>query len=452
MTYLRLLLLSALWLPAPMSVATPDTPKPGDVLPALDALKASLAQSKTGLSLTLENAYYYAGWIPRGFITGVLRIRPGLLPGAPLTQQQWQDGAYYREGLYYLPGLTEWGARYRATRYDQRKLLEAANQDYSGTAEIGFGRFLGSTFDPGVLILVGLLFSWLRHRLRLRRLRRRELAEMADNYRGPDPYPPTAGPHAPLMPMPELDTEPEPGPEPRPDLVRPPTSTSAPAGTQKPEPNPGARQAHVVTEPGASPITPPPPPAEPKPPEPVMPTTDTTAEPAETPFAAFQRYRSEADQGSLDAQYRLAVMLGNGTGTDANAEQASHWFRKAAEGGHAQAQFELARHLLHGTGLLADEHAAALWLEQAAQQGLTEAKLNLATLYARGLGVTGNPDTALDWLRQAAADHDADAEELLGSVYRHGWLGLSPDPAKAGFWQQRALADQAMTQTVIGTA
>lgn len=415
-------------------------------MPAIDQLRADLSQSKTGFDLTLKNAGYYAGWIPRGFVTAVINMRPDLLPGASLDKQTWLDGPYFREGLYYRPGITEWGARHIAARFDLRKNLEAANQDYSGTAEIGFGRFLGSAVDPMLILLVILLFTWIRKIVRKFRLKRNEIREMADAHQ-------YAGIHPDFQPFPEypqpqpieVTDDPE-EPPPAPATGEPPTTFATDRAPTPPpiDPTPARPpQRPTVALPESEPAPAPAPAPAPTvaPSKPSQPPGITSA-PENKLFTAFQTHRAWAEKGSTDDQFLLANLYRQGSGVDASPEQASHWYRKAAEAGHAQAQYELAQRLFHGIGMLPDEHAAALWLQQAAQQGLVDAKINLATLYARGLGIAADPEQALHWLKSAAEDGDADADDLLATAYRMGWLGLDQDPEQSDFWQQRAIDDR----------
>jgi len=138
----RLLLVLSLLLPLLIpasSVAAPPEAAPKSALPAIDQLKQNVLLSQRGLGLMLQNARFYAGWVPRGFITAALRYRPSLLPGKPLSEEQWQDSGWQREGIGYIPGITDWGARYMAQRADQTEALTEANWDLGGSARVGFG-------------------------------------------------------------------------------------------------------------------------------------------------------------------------------------------------------------------------------------------------------------------------------------------------------------------------
>ena len=62
--------------------------------------------------------------------------------------------------------------------------------------------------------------------------------------------------------------------------------------------------------------------------------------------AAAPVLRRFAEQGDIDAQYRLAFMLEHGLGVKTDLEGAVHWYAKAAEQGDLAAQFNL----LHAAG------------------------------------------------------------------------------------------------------
>lgn len=427
MTLTQKLLLIPLLLATAATAAPPEAP-PKDALPPVDQLRQDLTKSARGFDLTLQNARFYAGWIPRGFITAMLRYRPQILPGQPLAEKQWQDGPWFREGMKYLPGITDWGAQYMAERHDAREALKRANWDFTGSARIGFGRFLGFAVDPTILGILITLLGGLRGRLHRRRLRRQELAAIHRDHQLRGGYPPSSPP---LPPHFAERSEPQPPADPEPTHN---------LGALRSAPIPRHADASD-TDRNIAPDTAPPTPEHSDP-------ATTSATPAETAaatppqnsFTAFQACQNRAEAGAAEDQFQLATLFRRGIGVEASAHQARHWYQRAAEQGHAQAQYELARQLFHGIGSLPDEHAAAVWMEQAAQQGLTDAKLNLATLYARGRGVVADNDTALYWLKQAAEEHDADAAELMATANDQGWLGLPPDSEAAASW--RAIAQQ----------
>ncbi len=410
---------------------------PATAQPAIDRISATYRQSSDGVDVALRTARYYAGWIPRGFLTAMFKNRPDLLPGRSMSRQDWEKSGYYRDGLRYINGLTLWGARHRAERFDQKQAIDEAGQAFVGTPVVALGRFLGLAADPMAILAAFSLIAWLRRLPARRRLRQQARASYFEPDFSPDLHYPErvgAGPsnanqRAPQPPRAAPDSTLNNGLAPASVPLTGPAIQPAAAG------NGGGRasgRGAGVTEPFfAVP--------------PVLPTTAVAADqPAlrETPFTAYQVCRDAAEAGSAKHQFQLAGMFRHGRGVNPSREEATYWFRRAAESGHAQAQFELARRLIQGIGVLPDEHAAAMWLEQAAYRGLTDARFNLATLYASGRGVDRDPAAARRWLEESANDGDADAGDLLRHVFEHGCLDLDPDPERARYWQRRADADR----------
>jgi len=84
---------------------------------------------------------------------------------------------------------------------------------------------------------------------------------------------------------------------------------------------------------------------------------------------ALQWYQEPAENGDVDAQYKLGEMYFWGCGVQQNYEQAAHWYRKAADGGDARAQADLGWLCLHGRGVPPDDALAVHWFQLAADGG-----------------------------------------------------------------------------------
>lgn len=118
--------------------------------------------------------------------------------------------------------------------------------------------------------------------------------------------------------------------------------------------------------------------------------------------AAYQLYKPSAEQGSAEAQYRLALMHKFGWGAERDHGIAARWFLAAAEQSHPEAQAELALYYKDGRGVARDQKLAATWFLKASQQGIGIAQLNLGRFYLSGTGVAKNPVEAYYWLTAAA--------------------------------------------------
>jgi len=84
--------------------------------------------------------------------------------------------------------------------------------------------------------------------------------------------------------------------------------------------------------------------------------------------------QEKAEQGDVEAQFKLGVAYTKGQGVSQDYTKAVEWFSKAAEQGHAISQFNLGCMYLSGRGVSQDDAKATEWLHKAAEQGNKEAK------------------------------------------------------------------------------
>lgn len=116
----------------------------------------------------------------------------------------------------------------------------------------------------------------------------------------------------------------------------------------------------------------------------------------------FQDVRKKAEQGDIDAQYRLAQMYFRGEKVPQDYSKAFQWAEKAARQNHKGAQNYLGRMYFSGLGVLQDYSSALHWFSKSAQQGNAEAQHNMGALYYNGLGVPKDPEKAVEWLCKSA--------------------------------------------------
>lgn len=126
-------------------------------------------------------------------------------------------------------------------------------------------------------------------------------------------------------------------------------------------------------------------------------------------------FRKNAEQGDKEAQFCLALLLDYKKGTDGQSE-AVEWYRKVAEQGDARAQRALGAAYATGKGVKQDFEQAAEWFRKAAELGDFAAQRNLGYLYLHGEGVEKDESEAKKWLEKAAAQGDAYATELLNEI------------------------------------
>jgi len=139
--------------------------------------------------------------------------------------------------------------------------------------------------------------------------------------------------------------------------------------------------------------------------------------------AAFERedyatalplYRSRAERGEAEAQYRVGMMLRFGWGVERDAAGAAKMFRLAADQGHAQAQAELGTMLRLGRGVPEDPREAARLLRAAAAAGVGIAQLSIGRMYRDGVGVDKDLVEAWAWFQLAGENQVMD-----GFAYRN---------------------------------
>lgn len=85
--------------------------------------------------------------------------------------------------------------------------------------------------------------------------------------------------------------------------------------------------------------------------------------------AALKPLRKAAEDGSAEAQFRLAAMYFNGHGVDQDRDEAARWFREAAIHGNREAQYILGVIYWDGRGVAKDHVSAYMWFNIASSNG-----------------------------------------------------------------------------------
>jgi len=153
--------------------------------------------------------------------------------------------------------------------------------------------------------------------------------------------------------------------------------------------------------------------------------------------AAVRWYRLAAAQGHARGQASLGFMLHTGRGTEYDVAEAIEWYRKAANQGRASAQFNLGKIHLDGEGVAADAGEAVRWFGLAAGQGYAAALTALGRLYEEGRGVERDPVRAFKLQKKAAKDRYPEGEFQLARMFAEG-IGVERDMKKAVQYYERA--------------
>jgi TPR repeat protein len=116
---------------------------------------------------------------------------------------------------------------------------------------------------------------------------------------------------------------------------------------------------------------------------------------------AYQLLYPLAEEGNVEAQYRLAIMAQNGLGMVVNEKEAERWMRAAAETGFDLAQHGLGFMYMQGECVKKDAAQAVHWFRLAAEQGLAGAQTTLGNMYEEGHGVEKDIEEAKRWYAKA---------------------------------------------------
>ena len=115
------------------------------------------------------------------------------------------------------------------------------------------------------------------------------------------------------------------------------------------------------------------------------------------PKTANEWFLKSAEQGFINAQFKIAYSYLQGRGIDRNLDKAFFWMAKCADQNDSQAMFVLAQMYDQGVGTKKDVAKEIEWLTRLAllpdekdvppERNVTSARLNLGELYLLGDGV-----------------------------------------------------------------
>ena len=173
--------------------------------------------------------------------------------------------------------------------------------------------------------------------------------------------------------------------------------------------------------------------------------TEVCVQNVETPF---EKYKREAAQGDVDAQYELGVCYYFGEGVAKNDYEALKCYKEAANRGNAKAQYALAGFYAQGRVVTQSIYTALMWYKKAAAQGYKKAEIEITRLQNNKAGqqVNNNPDinrkkndneTYFERCKREAESGNIEAQYRLGLCYKTG-EGTTKDTAKAYTWFQKA--------------
>ena len=118
--------------------------------------------------------------------------------------------------------------------------------------------------------------------------------------------------------------------------------------------------------------------------------------------------------GSVNNQYALAqAYFTGGRGLVKNVEESARWFMEPAQQGYVEAQYRLGVCYTEGQGVTQNIKKAHEWFMKAAEQGYVMAYWHLGLLFSTGTGVALSNDTAQAWFTKARTQALPNINELL---------------------------------------
>ena len=138
--------------------------------------------------------------------------------------------------------------------------------------------------------------------------------------------------------------------------------------------------------------------------------------------------------GHALAGFNLAQLILSTATTDVQRKAAFDLFLKAAQAGLPDAQYAVSQYLANGTaGIPFDEVKARGWLEKAARQNYDTAQLDLGNWLIQGKGGKKDYDTGFLWMRRAAEGGTVEAQRVLARLYYDG-IGTKGDSITGAAW------------------
>ena len=148
----------------------------------------------------------------------------------------------------------------------------------------------------------------------------------------------------------------------------------------------------------------------------------------------FGRIKELAEEGDVNAQFRLGDYYYNGCYTPTDYEKAFEWFKRASEGGHIEAMYTVGMMYLEGEIVQQDSNKALKWLKKAAEAGYLDAQYNLGVIYNKDkYDVPADSDKAIKWYIICGEQGHLEALLNLGRIYATG-QGVEKDYIKAYVW------------------
>ena len=157
---------------------------------------------------------------------------------------------------------------------------------------------------------------------------------------------------------------------------------------------------------------------------------------------------------NADAQFELGQKYHLWKYKSRNITKAKQYYKLAAEQGHLDAQYNLGL-------LLKDVKGAVYWFSLAAEKGHLDAQKKLGSMYYEGREVPHNYNEAIKWYTMAAYQSDINAQRKLGLCYieadadyvkAYAWLTMAAEQGSNMSRKKRDQISKEMTSEQIVSA
>jgi TPR repeat protein len=119
---------------------------------------------------------------------------------------------------------------------------------------------------------------------------------------------------------------------------------------------------------------------------------------------AFKLLSPIADEGNVEAMYRMAIMLQNGLGCQTSTEKAFTYMQSAAFKDYPLAQHAYGFMFFEGECTEKDIDKSIEWFTKAANQGLMGSATTLAMIYEEGKLVPQDLEKSQYWYKKAGIE------------------------------------------------
>ena len=151
---------------------------------------------------------------------------------------------------------------------------------------------------------------------------------------------------------------------------------------------------------------------------------------APQPAMSIPYFQNAADQGNVDAMFKLGVVYANGEAGEPNRAEGIRLVTAAAERSHPAAMFELGELLISGNGVKQDVGAGIAYIERSAQAAYPEAQFILGLQLLSGDVIKRDVTGGVELLTKAADAGLVQAQAVLGQLLYNG-ESIPPDQEKA---------------------